>query len=140
MGYDLADIVEGIWLSLFEIRVTPEDPASLAGRRAPTSAGIVHLSGAWEGSVAVQCAESLTDRLLPTTVGDLARPSARTSGSRCRMPPRCSNPPSAPEIRCSPLRSFSAFQCRRRASRSPTEGPGPLFPIQRNVRSSQERA
>ena len=73
LGYDLADIVEGIWLSLFEIRVTPEDPASLAGRRAPTSAGIVHISGAWEGSVAVQCAESLTDRLLPTTVGDLAR-------------------------------------------------------------------
>ncbi len=73
LGYELADIVEGIWLSLFEIRVTPEDPASLAGRQALTAVGIVHLSGAWEGSVAVQCAESLIQRLRPTTVGDLAR-------------------------------------------------------------------
>ena len=69
LGYEVADIVEGIWRSEFDLLVTSEDPACLSGQRTRTWAGIVHISGAWEGSVAIQCPEPLLSRLAAPSLG-----------------------------------------------------------------------
>ena len=69
LGYEVADIVEGIWRSVFDVEVVPEDPAGLAGQRVRTGAGIVHISGAWAGSVAIQGAEPLVNRWTTALLG-----------------------------------------------------------------------
>lgn len=69
LGYEVADIVEGIWRAMFGTDVVPEDPTGFGGRRARAWAGIVHFSGAWEGSLALQCAEPLVRRVTATTLG-----------------------------------------------------------------------
>ena len=69
LGYEVADIVQGIWLAMFGTHVVPEDPAGFGGRRARAWTGIVHISGAWEGSLALQCAEPLVRRVTATTLG-----------------------------------------------------------------------
>ncbi len=59
LGYEMADIVEGTWRSVFDSAVVAEDSAALGAPRAGALAAVVEISGAWEGSVALQCDEPL---------------------------------------------------------------------------------
>jgi chemotaxis protein CheX len=52
---DLAEIVDGVWRSVFGASVALEDPFRLSARNDPTVAGLVRISGAWDGYLALQC-------------------------------------------------------------------------------------
>ncbi len=59
LGYDLADIVEGTWRSVFDIDVVAGDAAAVAAPEVGAFAAVVGISGAWEGSVVLHCGEPL---------------------------------------------------------------------------------
>ena len=52
---DLAEIVDGVWQSVFGASVALEAPFRLSSRTDPTVAGLVRISGAWDGYLALQC-------------------------------------------------------------------------------------
>ena len=68
-GGDVIEIVEGLWRAVFDVPVVSADPARIVGQRATAWAGVVHLSGAWNGSVAIQCPESLVRRMAASSLG-----------------------------------------------------------------------
>ncbi|MBL8987585.1 MAG: chemotaxis protein CheX [Gemmatimonadetes bacterium] len=63
-GFDRAivEIIDNVWQSVFDGHAVEEDPFRLAGLHARTFAGVVQISGAWDGAVAVQCGEDLVRR------------------------------------------------------------------------------
>ena len=67
-GFDRAigEIVANVWEAVFAGTVTEEDPFRLGAVHARTFAGVVQISGAWDGAVAVQCGERLVRRAAET--------------------------------------------------------------------------
>jgi chemotaxis protein CheX len=63
-GFDQAinEIVVNVWQAVFEGTVEPVDLFRLGSVRTRTFAGVVQISGAWDGAVAVQCGEPLVRR------------------------------------------------------------------------------
>jgi chemotaxis protein CheX len=58
-------IVSTVWESMLAIPVRPDSPAQAFGQEAVpqhTFAGVVQISGAWDGAVAVQCSGPLATR------------------------------------------------------------------------------
>jgi len=55
----IADIVATVWETVLAMPVELDDTLHLSTGEIPTYAGIIQIHGAWEGAVAVQCAEPM---------------------------------------------------------------------------------
>lgn len=63
------EIVETVWTSTLGLPVVPDDPFRLESERGHTFGGIVQITGAWDGVVAVQCSAALARRATGTMMG-----------------------------------------------------------------------
>ena len=59
LEHSIDEIVETIWSSMLGMGVSPDDPFALEQERGHVFSGVVQISGAWEGAVAVQCSGAL---------------------------------------------------------------------------------
>jgi chemotaxis protein CheX len=68
-GLEMAidEIVESVWNSSLGLAVVADDPFRLDGERGRIFGGVVQITGAWDGVVAVQCSEPLA-RLATTAM------------------------------------------------------------------------
>ncbi|MES2521513.1 MAG: chemotaxis protein CheX [Gemmatimonadota bacterium] len=65
----IGEIVETIWTSALQMSTTPDDPFLLEREQGRTFAGVVQITGAWNGAVAVQCSELLARRATTAMMG-----------------------------------------------------------------------
>jgi chemotaxis protein CheX len=67
--HSIQQIVQDIWDCVLQLPVEDEDPFRLSAAHESTYAGVVQISGAWEGAVALQCAEPLARRAAEIMLG-----------------------------------------------------------------------
>jgi chemotaxis protein CheX len=60
---DIRAITESIWSAIAGLTVQRVDPDVVRQRAGTTFAGCVHVTGAWNGAIALHCSESLARRV-----------------------------------------------------------------------------
>ena len=75
---DIADIVAGVWDSVFGTSVVEEDVVRVAARRGRIWSAVLTITGAWDGAVALQAGEDLVRRAAAAMFG--GDPEAISSG------------------------------------------------------------
>lgn len=70
-GYEhsIDEIVETIWSSTLGMPVEQDDPLQLDLTHTHVIAGVVQISGQWDGAVAVQCTDALARRVTTAMMG-----------------------------------------------------------------------
>lgn len=63
------DIVDSIWGNTLMLPVGSGDPARVKAAHQRTFAGVVQITGAWDGAVAIQCTDTLARRASVVMLG-----------------------------------------------------------------------
>ncbi len=65
----IGEIVDTIWSSTLTMPVVPDDPFRVLEEGGRTFTGVVQISGAWDGAVALHCTEALARRATTAMMG-----------------------------------------------------------------------